>query len=117
MEISNNNEEPDEDIRRFASYILPLLFPAGTIQTESWRAESALSLSADGTYTRAFVGYLHTRHPLRRVNTLVCTEELPLDPSSNRADINLMFVIHNNSTEEQKAFMRLDGYLVLHLNI
>jgi hypothetical protein len=117
MQISNNEEEPAEDIRRFAQYVLPLLFPTSTTQTETWKTETALSLSADGAYTQTFVGYLHTRHPLRRVRVTICIEELPPPSKSPSADIDLMFVIHNSPIEQQRSIRRQDSHLIFHLNI
>jgi hypothetical protein len=117
MQISNNEEEPEKDIQRFAQYILPLLFPANTTQTESWKTEVALSLSADGTYTQTFVGYLHARHPLRRIRTIVCTEEPSTYINNETADINLTFVIHNHPAEQQRLVVHKGGYLVFYLNV
>ena len=47
MQITNTETEPAENIRRFATYVLPLLFPIGTSQVESWSAESTLSLTTE----------------------------------------------------------------------
>lgn len=117
MQISSNEEEPSEDLRRFAQYILPLLFPTNTTQNEAWQTETALSLSVDGAYVQTFVGYLHARHPLRRVRVSVCAEELSTTPKVQSVDLDLMFVIHNNPVEQQKAAIRQDGCLIFHLNI
>ncbi len=117
MQISNNEEEPAEDIRRFAQYVLPLLFPTSSTQIETWKTEMALSLSADGAYIQTFVGYLHTRHPLRRVKIAVCFEELPTTSKALSADIDLMFVIHNSPVEQQRTIRRQDGCLIFYLNI
>lgn len=117
MQISTSAEEPEEDIRRFAKYVLPLLFPMGNAQTESWEAESALSLTPEGAYTQAIVGNLHAHHPLRRVNISVCSQEISRNSASSRIDVDLMFVIHNNPTHEQTAFIRQDSTLVFHLDV
>lgn len=117
MQITNNAEESAETTRRFAEYILPLLFPAGTAQAESWNTEVALSLSAYNTYTQTFVGYLHARHPLRRIRTIVSTEEVPPAPDKEDVDMNVMFVIHHNVHGEQRAFRRQDKHLVFHVDL
>ncbi len=117
MQITNSKEEPSENIRRFATYVLPLLFPLGTNQTESWNPETALALSIEGSYIQVFAGRLHARHPLRRIRVLVCTEEASTYKENVNTDINLVFVLYNNSIGEQKAMRRQDNSLIFHLNI
>jgi len=117
MQITNTEEEPAENIRRFATYVLPLLFPAGTNQTESWSSESALSLSIDGTYVQVFAGRLHARHPLRRIRVVVCSEEPPSLQEEANVDINLIFKLRNTLVGEQKALRGHNNCLIFHLNI
>ncbi len=117
MQITNVEEEPTENIRRFATYMLPLLFPAGSSQSESWSTESVLSLTADNTYVQMFVGRLHSRHPLRRVRVLVCAEVPPLIKNDGIADINLVFVLCSKAVGEQKAFVRQDKSLIFLLDL
>lgn len=119
MQITNTGDEAIEDVRRFATYIFPLLFPGGSSQAETWNTEVDLALTTDNSFSQIVVGRLHSRHPLRRIRICACTEE-PLLPSSRyeeMVDINLIFVIQNDSEKEQRALKLQDNSLLFFLNI
>ena len=117
MQITSAKGEPAEDVRRFTTYILPLLFPGGSSQAESWSVESGPYLTADNSYAQVFVGYLHSRHPLRRVRAIVCSGELLPIQDDEIADVNLIFLLHNDASKaDQRALKQYDGSIVFSLN-
>lgn len=116
MQITNTEEEPIESIRRFATYMFPLLFPVGTAQTEAWTPAAPISLSIDSIYSQTFVGRMHARHPLRRIRVSISSKEPPAVKATGDADVNLIIVLCNNMSEGQKAFVRQDKCLVFYID-
>lgn len=118
MQITGVKGESAEDIRRFTTYVLPLLFPEGSSQAESWDVESGPYLTTDNSYEQVFVGHVHSRHPLRRVRVIVCSEEPGSLQDSAIADITVIFLLSNDSfNESQRALKQPDGSLVFILNM
>lgn len=119
MQISDPELDPGESCRRFAEYVVPLLFPKDLGHGESWAIEAGLTLSPISSYSQVFAGYLHARHPLRRVAAVTCREEPrpEMMPANCGCDLALVFALAPEDSTAADSCQREGICLLFRLNL
>lgn len=120
MQIADAELDSEENCRRFAEHMVPLLFPRNSLRTETWSPEGPAILSVDGAYTQTYTGCLHDRHPQRRVR--VCTYLDAGEPprcldDDQTIDLTLLFALSSGTSARRDTCLRVGDALVFCLSL